>query len=177
MASSLNADNGVVSGSAGLKSTADSSGVLALQTNGTTAVTVNTSQNVGIGTTSPAYKLQVAGTIASSGGNSVAVYGTTNSDTINNTLYMQNSAGDKAANFQIGSSGVLQTWVYAGSSWVNAMTINGTGSIGIGASPSYGTAGQVLTSAGSGAAPTWSTPAAGTAIGLVRAVAINCILP
>jgi hypothetical protein len=46
MASILNADDGVVSGSAGLKSTADSSGVLALQTNGTTAVTVNASQNV-----------------------------------------------------------------------------------------------------------------------------------
>ena len=54
MASNINADNGVVSGSAGLKTSADSTGVLALQTNGTTAVTVNTSQNVGIGTTSPA---------------------------------------------------------------------------------------------------------------------------
>lgn len=46
MASNINADNGVVSGSAGLKTSADSSGVLALQTNGTTAVTVDTSQNV-----------------------------------------------------------------------------------------------------------------------------------
>ena len=54
MASIINADNGVVSGSAGLKTSADSTGVLALQTNGTTAVTVDTSQNVGVGTTSPA---------------------------------------------------------------------------------------------------------------------------
>jgi len=46
MASNINADNGVVSGSAGLKTSADSTGVLALQTNGTTAVTVDTSQNV-----------------------------------------------------------------------------------------------------------------------------------
>lgn len=40
---------------------------------------------------------------------------------------------------------------------------------------SVGTAGNVLTSNGSA----WvsSTPAAGTAIGLVRAVSINCILP
>jgi hypothetical protein len=38
-----------------------SSGALALQTNGTTtAVTIDTSQNVGIGTSSPSYKLQVA---------------------------------------------------------------------------------------------------------------------
>jgi len=46
MASTLNADNGVTSGSAGLKQSADSSGILALQTNGITAVTVDTSQNV-----------------------------------------------------------------------------------------------------------------------------------
>jgi hypothetical protein len=60
MASIINADNGVVSGSAGLKTSADSTGVLALQTNGTTAVTVNTSQNVGIGTTTPNAKLTVS---------------------------------------------------------------------------------------------------------------------
>ena len=45
MASTVNADNGSVSGSAGLKTAADSSGVLALQTNGTTAVTIGTDQN------------------------------------------------------------------------------------------------------------------------------------
>lgn len=54
MAATINADNGVVSGSAGLKSSADSSGVLALQTNGTVALTVDTSQNVGIGATTAA---------------------------------------------------------------------------------------------------------------------------
>jgi hypothetical protein len=46
MASSLNADNGVVSGSSGLKSTADTSGVLALQSNGNTALTINTDLSV-----------------------------------------------------------------------------------------------------------------------------------
>jgi hypothetical protein len=46
MTTTINADDGVVSGSAGLKYSADSSGVLALQTNGTTAVTVDASQNV-----------------------------------------------------------------------------------------------------------------------------------
>jgi len=48
MASSINADNGVVSGSAGLKSSADSTGVLALQTNGTTAVSISTAQVVSL---------------------------------------------------------------------------------------------------------------------------------
>jgi hypothetical protein len=41
----INGDNGVVSGSAGLKSSSDGTGVLALQTNGTTAVTIDASQN------------------------------------------------------------------------------------------------------------------------------------
>lgn len=46
MASTINADNGVISGSAGVKTTADSTGVLNIQTNGTTALSVDTSQNV-----------------------------------------------------------------------------------------------------------------------------------
>jgi hypothetical protein len=57
MASTILSDNGVSSGSAGLKSTADSTGVLALQTTtsggaATTAVTIDTSQRVGIGNSS-----------------------------------------------------------------------------------------------------------------------------
>ena len=47
---------------AGVAVSGDNSGVLALQTNnGTTAVTIDTSQNVGIGTASPATKLHVSG--------------------------------------------------------------------------------------------------------------------
>ena len=45
MPNTINGDDGVVSGSAGLKSSSDGTGVLALQTNGTTAVTVDASQN------------------------------------------------------------------------------------------------------------------------------------
>jgi len=57
VASSILSDNGVTSGSAGLKTSADSTGVLALQTTtaggaATTAVTIDTSQNVGIGASS-----------------------------------------------------------------------------------------------------------------------------
>ena len=52
--------------SAGLVNTADTSGVLQLQTANTTAVTIDASQNVGIGTASPSRKLTVYAT-----GNSV----------------------------------------------------------------------------------------------------------
>jgi hypothetical protein len=46
--------------SGGLISTADTSGVLQLQTASTTAMTIDASQLVGIGTTTPAYQLQVS---------------------------------------------------------------------------------------------------------------------
>jgi hypothetical protein len=37
------------------------------------------------------------------------------------------------------------------------LVLTANGALGVGTSPSYGTTGQVLTSAGSGAAPTWAT--------------------
>jgi hypothetical protein len=62
MVATVSADNGSVSGSAGIKLSSDSSGVLALQSGAnTTAVTIDTSQNVGIGTTSPVGKVYVSG--------------------------------------------------------------------------------------------------------------------
>lgn len=42
-----------------------------------------------------------------------------------------------------------------------ALTLNTSQALGVGTSPSYGTSGQVLTSGGSSAAPTWTTPSAG----------------
>ena len=69
MASSINADNGVISGSSGLKSTADASGVLALQSNGTTGLTLNTSLAIGVGS-SPDYG--TAGQALVSNGSSAA---------------------------------------------------------------------------------------------------------
>jgi hypothetical protein len=56
MASTINAST-----SSGLVNTADTSGVLQLQTANTTAVTIDASQNVGIGTASPTEKLDVLG--------------------------------------------------------------------------------------------------------------------
>jgi len=66
MASIISA--GTTSGTS-LNLSADTSGVLQLATNGTTtAVTIDTSQNVGIGTASPAARLQVVGTDGTAGG-------------------------------------------------------------------------------------------------------------
>jgi len=57
MTTTLNAST---AGAGGFIATSDNSGSLALQTAGTTAVTIDTSQNVGIGTASPTNKLQVS---------------------------------------------------------------------------------------------------------------------
>jgi len=74
MPTNINADNGVVSGVAGLKTSADNSGVLALQTNGTTGLTVNASQALGVGST-PSYG--TSGQVLTSGGSSAAPTWTT----------------------------------------------------------------------------------------------------
>lgn len=55
----INSDDGVVSGSSGLKTTGANDGILALQNNGTTNVTVTAAGNVGIGINSPSANFQV----------------------------------------------------------------------------------------------------------------------
>jgi len=80
MAVTINADNGAVSGSAGLKESADSTGVLALQTNGTTAVSISTAQVV---TLTNALPVGSGGTGATTlAGASIATY--TGSETLTN---------------------------------------------------------------------------------------------
>lgn len=93
--------------SSGLVNTADTSGILQLQTAGTAAVTVDASQNVGIGTTSPSQKLDVNGTIlAGRNGSSSGYIGLLGSSDTNNSGYIAyyNSAGTR-----LGYTGYLGT--------------------------------------------------------------------
>ena len=46
-----------------------------------------------------------------------------------------------------------------------SITLAANGSIGVGSTPGYGTSGQVLTSAGTGSAPTWATVSSGFTLG------------
>lgn len=73
MASIINASS---SGSGGIVQTADASGVLQLQSNGTVSVTVDTSANVGIGTASPSTRLDV--TTGTGGTQNIATLRTAN---------------------------------------------------------------------------------------------------
>jgi len=82
LASTINSDNGVVSGSSGVKTTADTSGVLALQSNGSTGVTLDTNLKVGIGNTTPDLALDVYGTAGLNGdANRIMVLQTNNTAT------------------------------------------------------------------------------------------------
>ena len=54
-----------------------------------------------------------------------------------------------------------------------SVTLAANGSIGVGSTPGYGTSGQVLTSAGTGSAPTWTTPSAGALTFLSTVTASN----
>ena len=89
---------------------------------------------------------------------------------INNGVYFSGHDGD----ISVGSGNGFKTYLAWGSTGQSAHVINASGAIGLstnlGTTPAlsgttgFGTSGQVLTSAGSSAAPTWTTPFAGLAI-------------
>ena len=81
---------------------------------------------------------------------------------INNGVYFSGHDGD----ITVGSGNGYKTYFAWGTSGQSAHVINALGAIGLNTSitgsTNFGTNGQVLTSAGSGATPTWTTPTTGT---------------
>ena len=51
---------------------------------------------------------------------------------------------------------------------VTGLTLNASQALGVGSTPSFGTSGQLLTSAGSGAPPTWSTVSSSRLLRITR---------
>ena len=83
------------------------------------------SGNVGIGTTGPNYKLQVAGTVSILNGASDTLLG-------GSALYFEGGSGSSYTILQQGV-GRFTIWGYNGSSWAEKFTINNTsGNVGIG---------------------------------------------
>ena len=93
MASSINAST---SGAGGVITTADNTGILNLQTAGTTAVTIDASQNVGIGTTSPIAPMHIKKTWATG-------YG---------TLLLDAPSGTQYSGMVCSNNGTAQGFVY-----------------------------------------------------------------
>ena len=87
---------------------------------------------------------------------------------INNGIYFSGHDGDVS----VGSGNGYKTYLTYGTAGQSSHVINASGAIGLstnlGTTPAlsgttgYGTSGQVLTSGGSSAAPTWTTPTTGT---------------
>ena len=123
MASTINADNGVVSGTSGIKLTSDSSGVLAIQSSGTTTATFDTSGNLTI-----------------TGGLTAAGSSTLSGGTANGVLYLNGSKAVTSGSalvfdgtyFNLGASasstGTLRIWNSSNDKRL-VLTNNGTVSI------------------------------------------------
>ena len=89
---------------------------------------------------------------------------------INNGVYFSGHDGDVS----VGSGNGYKTYLTYGTAGQSSHVINASGAIGLstnlGTTPAlsgttgYGTSGQVLTSGGSAAAPTWTTPSGGATI-------------
>ena len=139
------------------------------------------SGNVGIGTSSPASNLHISG--AAAGG------------AIQEQITNTDATGFTGFAFTDGTNVKGQIWVGNGSyasfggagsinysansgphvwytNYTERLRIASAGQIGIGGA-NYGTSGQVLTSGGSSAAPTWSTP---SGVSQAKATALSMIL-
>ena len=113
--------------------TADTSGVLQLASNnGTVALTIDTSQNVGIGTSSPTEKLHVVGTAANI---------LLNRSSYAPKVTMQKDGTEVTSIQGISGGGLLFSY---GSSTTEAMRIDSSGNVGIGVTPKTYASGKAL---------------------------------
>lgn len=106
--------------------------------------------------------------VASNGLVSTDVYG----PAVASGIAVDYDAGTTNGRVSVGGSATL-TFYGGGVGTTALLRLYSTGAIGVGSTPSPGASGQVLTSAGSGAAPTWTTPSGASK---AQAIAFSMIL-
>ena len=138
-----------------------------LKGNGTSAVSASVlyddDTNIGIGTTSPSALLHIS---RNGGGDIGALVSQTNGGNGTTARYRATHGSGAAFNLQAGNGHVdlkvtSNHHLTFGTNNTERFRIGASGQFGIGGA-TYGSAGQVLTSGGASAAPTWTTPTTGT---------------
>ena len=114
----------------------------------TQAMTLTAAGSLGVGATGPNAKLEVSIATLTSG--TVALFTSPSYESVRIFAGLSNGIGTLSTSpFGLSTNSTVR------------FQIGGSGQFGIGASPDYGLSGQVLTSGGSGAAPTWATAGGG----------------
>ena len=146
------------------------------QTNGSQKMVIDSSGNVGIGTTSPGAKLDISESnngillsriyntsTASASGSALRIASSSTTHANSNTIQFSDASYYTATISGDRTQGLVFRTSATGSNPITIperMRIASNGAIGIGGA-NYGTSGQVLTSNGSGSAPSWQTAGGG----------------
>lgn len=133
------------------------SGFLRFITNNGTRMQIDTAGNVGIGTITPAEKLDVSGNIRATVSGTATVAALSGDATNYSALRLRQTATESRIENSIAGTGAYAPiTVYAGG--FERMRVDTAGQIGIGGA-NFGKSGQVLKSAGASAAPAWASAA------------------
>ncbi len=136
--------------------TTDSPSFAGLTVDTNTLYVDSTNNRVGVGTSSPANDLDVVGTVSATGG----YVETGSDDTFTQAVFTSYRAGEGAqtGNFvrlrSVGDGAGNANQLIFDVNSAEAIRIGSAGQLGIGGA-NYGTSGQVLTSNGTGSAPSW----------------------
>ena len=125
-------------------------------TSATERMRIDSSGNVGIGTNSPGAKLDINGLARSSIGTGTGAGGAAYA------FYQFGTSATSTENWHIGTEGdgSFRFYNQGFGAGTERMRINSAGAVSFGSSgTAFGTAGQILTSNGSGASPSFQTPA------------------